>query len=111
MLLLSACASTEATSLHVSVKELLTNPSSFEGKLVTITGRIINGQLRIAQTGLPTFTFDLDDGTNLIPVIAPTPPSCPPGGTIDVEGWFRGQSQMGPGTGFSRLEAISISCR
>ncbi len=109
-LTLSACAPVQMSASTLSVAEILTNPARFSGSFVSLVGRATSIAPHVSAEGLPTSTFFLDDGTGVIPVVAPGPPACPGGQTIMVEGVFRGQEPAARSVRPSRVEATAVRC-
>jgi hypothetical protein len=89
---------------RVTARELLVTPARFDGRLVTLAGRASNVRLE-GRSG--RYTLLLDDGTQLMTVVAPGAPACQPGQPVTVEGWFR--VSRDPSV-VSHVEAISVTC-
>ncbi len=106
VLTLGACTLVDSNaSEQVTAKDLLANPARFSGRLVRLSGRATAAGLRGGM--VPTYNFSLDDGTQLVDVVARGAPTCQPTQRVTVEGWFRASTAPG----FGHIEAISVTCR
>jgi hypothetical protein len=103
----TACAPTRTqVRERVTAQELLVTPARFDGRVVTLAGRASNVRLEV-RSGRSFYTLLVDDGTQLMTVVAPGAPRCQPGQPVTVEGWFR--ASRDPRV-FSHVEAISVTC-
>jgi hypothetical protein len=106
----TGCASFNqpAAAEKVSVRDLLLTPARFDGRLVAVSGQVTAPRLEVSGRG-PTYSFRLDDGTQVIDVRAMGGPAvCQPTQRVVVEGWFRAAPL---GTGFGSIEAITVVCQ
>jgi hypothetical protein len=103
----TACAPTHTQVREpVTAKELLVSPAQFDGRVVTVAGRLSNVRLEV-RSGRPSYTFLVDDGTQLVTVVAPGAPRCQSDQPVTVEGWFRASRDRSV---FNHVEAISVTC-
>ena len=85
LMLLAACPGTK------SIKELLDDPSRFDGKTVRIVGNV-----RESIGALGVGAYQVDDGTGTLTVISKAGNGTPRvGATIGVEGVFRSAFTLG----------------
>jgi hypothetical protein len=106
----TGCASFDqpAAAEKVSVRDLLVTPAWFDGRLVAVSGQVSAPRLEVSGRG-PTYSFRLDDGTQVIDVRAMGGPvGCQATQRVAVEGWFRAAPL---GTGFGSIEAIRVVCQ
>jgi hypothetical protein len=104
---LTGCAPTRTQVREpITAQELLITPARFDGRVVTLAGRASNVRLEV-RSGRSSYTLLVDDGTQLMTVVAPGAPRCQPGQLVTVEGWFR--ASRDPSV-FSHVDAISITC-
>jgi hypothetical protein len=103
----TVCAPTHAQVREpVTAQELLVSPARFDGRVVTLAGRVSNVRLEV-RSGRPSYTLLVDDGTQLMTVVAPGGPRCQSGQSVTVEGWFRASRDP---SDRSHIEAISVTC-
>ncbi len=95
-----------AQAVPGSLKELRGNPDRFYAQAVSVTGAITN--VREGGWRRPYYTFDLDDGTSSVHVIAFGTPSCR-SGTATVEGTF-GQIKWPMRDSYDEIMAQSVIC-
>lgn len=99
-----ATAATDAGPERVTARALLTSGVHYNNRLVVVSGRLVGSQLHPGP--VPTYTFAVDDGTQLVPVVAHGAPVCPASRDVTVEGWYRVDSPAG----FGQIEALSVRC-
>lgn len=88
LILLTACPGTK------SIKELLDDPSRFDGKSVRITGEV-----KTSVGALGVGAYQVDDGTGIITVISKAGNGTPRvGAKVGVEGEFRSAFTYGATT-------------
>lgn len=106
VLLLASCTLVDTqASEQVTAKDLIARPARFSDRLVNLSGRATAARLNPGTR--PTYSFSLDDGTQLVTVVARGAPGCQLRQDVTVEGWFR--APRGPG--FGHVEALSVVCR
>ena len=91
-----------AQPLRASPSEVLGNPRVFDGKVVELSGAVVNLQERVAEGGKRFHTFDLSDGTEAVHVLSLGRSRCVTG-RATVDGTFDGARQL--------LTAARIRCR
>ena len=91
-----------AQPLRTSPSEVLGNPRVFDGKVVTLSGTVVNLQERVADGGKRFYTFDLSDGAEAVHVLSAGRSRCATG-RATVDGTFDGARQL--------LTAARIRCR
>jgi hypothetical protein len=107
-LLLSATL--PAHALEASPSAILTNPTRFDGQLVTMRGTIGNLRETVSRRGNPYYTFDLSDGKRAIRVFSFGTAECRIG-SATVEGTFQKVKQVGRLTFHNEVTASQITCR
>lgn len=78
------------------VADLLKEGSKFDGKIVTVTGKLMHFKAKTSKAGNKYFTFDLEDGGKKLNVygkgeLDPTPKA---GDTVEVTGEFVKEREM-----------------
>ncbi len=96
----TGCAAfTESPSQAVKVGDLVNNPAAFDGKLVTVAGRVTDvgfrGGGRGARLGR---VFNLNDGSQVVKVVSTVGPTCREGSTATVNGRFSQRNGLVEGT-------------
>lgn len=88
LVLLTACPGTK------SIKELLDDPSRFDGKIVRVAGEV-----KTSVGALGVGAYQIDDGTGTITIISKAGNGTPRvGATVGVEGEFRSAFTYGATT-------------
>lgn len=100
-----------AWAVTASPGEILGDPDRFDGKLVTVTGRVTVLKAKISGKGNAYYTFALDDGGRAITVFSFGEPECPEGRTAMVEGQFQKVKRVGRYTFRNQIDAVSVRCR
>ncbi|MBI4636591.1 MAG: hypothetical protein HY727_09620 [Candidatus Rokubacteria bacterium] len=100
-----------AWPLDTSPADIARTPERFDGKVVTLTGKVTNLQTRVSQKGNPYFTFDLSDGAQAVRVFSYGPPPCPAGATATIEGRFQRVKRVGRYTFYNEIDATTVACR
>jgi len=111
-LLLLALAGTAAPARAEGTTplEITLNPTRFAGRMITVRGTLTN--LRPPTTaGGPGAVFEVMDRGVFVQVLSLTPPPCPPGSPVTVDGRFETMRRVGAQTLTNVIEAFAISCR
>jgi len=95
----------EATPLEITL-----NPTRFTGQVVTVHGTLTNLRPPTGAGG-PGAVFDVMERGAFVRVLSLTPPPCPPGSPVTVEGRFETMRRVGAQTLTNVIEAFAISCR
>lgn len=96
-----------------SSAQILGDPLAFDGKPVTLYGKVTRLRTRVSPKGETAFTFVLNDAKGTITVSATGEPACPNGVVATVEGVFRAAKagpRGGKPPGRNRVDATRISC-
>lgn len=104
-------ASSAAWALKASPTEILADPDRFDGKFVTLTGKVTKLKPRTSQKGNPYYTFDLHDGRRGITVFSFGRPPCNQDVPATVEGHFQKVKRQGRNTFHNQVEATAVVCR
>src|SRR5262245_38308718 len=59
-----------AYALTATLGEILADPDRFDGQVVTTSGTITNLRETVSRHGDLHYTFDLSDGTHVLPVLS-----------------------------------------
>lgn len=100
-----------AWGLDTSPAQILANADRFDGKLVTITGKITNLRETVSRKGNQYYTYDLQEGQQSIKVFSFGRASCGEGSTATVEGRFRKVKTVSGRTFYNEVEAVTTRCR
>lgn len=100
----------QARALETTPLEITLNPTRFTGQMVTVHGTLTN-LLPRGPKGGPGAVFDVMERGAFVRVLSMTPPPCPPGSAVTVNGRFLPTHSSGGPTLTNVIEAISISCR
>jgi hypothetical protein len=89
-LLVSGCVTvTESPSRAVKIGDLVSDPAAFDGKLVTVTGRVSAVEFRNGSRGKPLRrVFTLNDESRVVRVVSTAGPTCGEGSVATVNGRF-----------------------
>ncbi len=87
---------------EMSVGDLLDNPSLFDGRLVTLQGRLARLQASVTRKGNRVYSFQLSQGGREILVAVPDRPACEVGAFVRVSGRFDGSVR--------RVDAAAVTC-
>jgi hypothetical protein len=106
--LLSLMATTGCGSVAVSpnqpvnISDLASNPGAFDGKPISVTGRVADTRVQGGgRTGLRRI-YELSGDSQVITVIAPGSPACRLGATATVDGRFSNRNGL--------IEATWVAC-
>ncbi len=102
--------SSAAWALKASPTEILADPDRFDGKFVTLTGKVTKVKPRISQKGNPYYTFDLHDGRRGITVFSFGEPPCNENVPATVEGQFQKVKRQGRYTFYNQMDATNVAC-
>jgi hypothetical protein len=102
--LATGCAAlTESPSQAVTVGDLASNGTAFDGKLVTVAGRVADVELRGGSRGSPLKRgFNLTEDSQVVRVVYTVGPTCREGSTATVNGRFSQRNGL--------VEATWVSC-
>lgn len=93
-----------------STARILADPEGFDGKAVTLYGKVTALKPRTSQQGNAYFTFALDDSQGTITVFSFGQPSCRNGVVATVEGVFHAVKKVGRYTFRNQVDATRIAC-
>ncbi len=109
-LLALACTAAPVRAEEATPLEITLNPTRFAGRMITVHGTLMN--LRPPTTaGGPGAVFEVMERGVFVRVLSLTPPPCPPGSPVTVEGRFETMRRVGAQTLTNVIEAFAISCR
>jgi hypothetical protein len=97
-----------AAAFDASVPDILRQPARFAGQLVTIHGTM-SPTRPTASPG--RVLFDVREGVDVITVLAPTMPACPPSSMVTVDGRFHPIMQADLQPLQNVVEAFAVVCR
>jgi hypothetical protein len=79
----------ESPSRAVRIGDLVSNPAAFDGKLVTVVGRVSDVEFRNGSRGKPVrHVFNVTEDSHVVRVVATAGPTCREGSTATVNGRF-----------------------
>jgi len=99
-----------AQAAPLSVSGLLADPDRFNGRPVTVNGRMSNLRESVSRRGTRRYTFDLGDGIDTVHVISFQKPPCQSGAAM-VEGTFEQVRRMVKVSySFEEVTARNVTC-
>jgi hypothetical protein len=87
---------------RVAVTDLATGGAAYDGKLVTVTGRVTSMRLHGGSRSPLRRVLDIDDRGQAVRVVSTGGPACRAGDTATVEGRFRKRDGV--------IEASWVTC-
>lgn len=93
-----------------SAARILADPAVFDGKDVTLSGKVTALKPRTSRAGNDYFTFVLNDGQGALTVFAFGRPPCADGAVATVEGVFHVVKRVGRYTFRNQVDASRIAC-
>jgi hypothetical protein len=99
-----------ARAMEATPAEIMATPGRFAGQIVTVRGTLTNLQLALPGGG-PAALFDVMERGGFVKVLSPTPPPCPVGSPVTVQGRFDLARRVGRQTIPNVLEAFLVTCR
>jgi cytochrome c-type biogenesis protein CcmE len=101
---LSACHS-PAQADHTTVSEILTNPGTFDGKRVSVEGRVDAPKFKSSKRGKPYTTFSLVDQNKTLSVFSFGTLPLRQGEVVRVIGRFAKVKRMGKYVFYDEIDA------
>jgi hypothetical protein len=99
-----------AQAAPLSVSGLLADPDRFNGRPVTVSGRMSNLRESVSRRGTRRYTFELSDGIDTVHVISFQKPPCQ-SGAATVEGTFEQVRRMVKVSySFEEVTARNVTC-
>jgi hypothetical protein len=108
LLLLAAAVGCQPRPAVVNARQLLREPSRFEGERLVIAGLVQNARKRLPAEGNGYTSFDLADGTDRVPVLAWGTEQVGSGDVVEVRGVFHSQMQAGSDVLHDVVEAAFV---
>jgi len=107
-LLLLAAVGCQPPPTVVTARQLLREPSRFDGERLLIAGLVQNPRKQLPAEGNGYTSFDLADGTDRVPVVAWGTERVGSGDVVQVRGVFHKQMQIGGDVLHDVLEAAFL---
>ena len=99
-----------AQAAPLSVSGLLADPDRFNGRPVTVSGRMSNLRESVSRRGTRRYTFELSDGIDTLHVISFQKPPCQ-SGAATVEGTFeQARGMVKASYSFEEVTARNVTC-
>jgi hypothetical protein len=93
----------QGPSPRVTARDLTASPATFDGKLVSVTGRVARVRLHGGSRSPLRRVLDIEDGAQTIIAVSIGGPACRAGDTAAIEGRFRSRDGV--------IEASWVTCR
>jgi exonuclease VII large subunit len=95
-----------STSGVISISSLLSNPSTYDGSHVVVTGSVTNVKPKTSHAGNAYETFDLcDSSANCVEVFTFGQPALSEGDKITIRGTFTAVKHVGQYTFYNEIQA------
>ncbi len=92
----------QASSLRVTASDLGAGAATYNGKVVTVTGRVMSARLHGGSRSPLRRVLDIEDGGQTITAVSTGGPACRGGDTATVEGRFKSRDGV--------IEASWVTC-
>ena|SRR2546425_3774946 len=100
-----------AWALDTSINDVVSNPASLDGKVISLNGKVVGLQGRVSAKGNAYYTFELSDGTRSVRIFSFGSTSCKSGDDATVEGQFVQTKRVGRNTFHNEFAVSRVTCR